>query len=199
MADEELKLQWKFNMAAIKIWKGTDWRKTNKQNPKTKQNKRPPQKLFVYVIFGQVASRLPVCFMGVSGCRVEVDVSSSSGCLLWHNDAIWWHRSGSISVQVMVCCLTAPSHYMNQCWLIISEILWHSTQTIFEKNVEDINRQITFEMYTCKITSKFLRRQWVNTLKSNQNGRQFSDDIFKCIFLNWNIYVFPEVCSQGSG
>ena len=33
------------------------------------------------------------------------------------SDAIWWHRSGSTLAQVMACCLTAPSHYLNQCWL----------------------------------------------------------------------------------
>ena len=34
------------------------------------------------------------------------------------SDAIWRHRSGSTLAQVMACCLTAPSHYLNQCWLI---------------------------------------------------------------------------------
>ena len=33
------------------------------------------------------------------------------------NHAIWHHRSGSILVQVMACCLTASSHYLNRCWL----------------------------------------------------------------------------------
>ena len=37
---------------------------------------------------------------------------------LWHSDAIWQLRSGSTLVQLMVCCLMAPSHYLNQCWLI---------------------------------------------------------------------------------
>ena len=37
---------------------------------------------------------------------------------LWLGDAIWWHRSGSTLVQVIACCLTAPSHYLNQCRLI---------------------------------------------------------------------------------
>ena len=37
------------------------------------------------------------------------------------SDAIWRHRSGSTLVQVMACCLTALSHYLNQCWLIISK------------------------------------------------------------------------------
>ena len=37
---------------------------------------------------------------------------------LWPNDAIWRQRSGSILAQVMTCYLMAPSHYLNQCWLI---------------------------------------------------------------------------------
>ena len=39
---------------------------------------------------------------------------------LWPSDTIWRQRSGSTLAQVMACCLTAPSHYLNQCWLIIS-------------------------------------------------------------------------------
>ena len=34
-------------------------------------------------------------------------------------------RSESTLSQVMACCLTTPSHYLNQCWLIVSEIQWH--------------------------------------------------------------------------
>ena len=42
----------------------------------------------------------------------------SSNCTfnsLWPNDAIWRQRSGSTLAQVMACCLTATSHYLNQC------------------------------------------------------------------------------------
>ena len=36
---------------------------------------------------------------------------------LWLSDIMWQHyRSGSTVVQVMACCLTTPSHYLNQ-WL----------------------------------------------------------------------------------
>ena len=45
---------------------------------------------------------------------------------LWPSDAMWWLRSGSTSIQVMACCPAAPSHYLNQCWLIISKAQWHS-------------------------------------------------------------------------
>ena len=37
---------------------------------------------------------------------------------LWFSDAIWRHRSGSTLAQVMACCLTEPSHYVNQAMLI---------------------------------------------------------------------------------
>ena len=49
-----------------------------------------------------------------------------AGCpnLLWSSEAIWWHRSGLTLAEVMACCLMASSHYLNQCLLIISEVLW---------------------------------------------------------------------------
>ena len=37
-------------------------------------------------------------------------------------DAIWRHRSGLTLVHVMACCLTAPSHYLNRCWLISNDV-----------------------------------------------------------------------------
>ena len=45
---------------------------------------------------------------------------------LWPSDVIWWQGSRSTLAQVMAWCLTAPSHYPNQCWLIIIEVQWYS-------------------------------------------------------------------------
>ena len=45
---------------------------------------------------------------------------------LWSGDTIWRHRSGSTSAQVVPCCMVVPSHYLNQCWLIIIKVYWHS-------------------------------------------------------------------------
>ena len=50
---------------------------------------------------------------------------------LWTRDSIWWHRSGSTSAQVMACCLMAPSHYLNQCWPLVSQVLCHSHENNF--------------------------------------------------------------------
>ena len=40
----------------------------------------------------------------------------------WPSDTMWRQRSGSTLAQVMACCLMAPSHYLNRCSLIISEV-----------------------------------------------------------------------------
>ena len=44
---------------------------------------------------------------------------------LWPSGTIWHRRYLSMLLQVMACCLTAPSHCLKQCWL---PILWHSFQ-----------------------------------------------------------------------
>ena len=44
----------------------------------------------------------------------------------WPGDGIWRHRSRPTVDQAMAWCLTASSHYLNHCWLLICEILWHS-------------------------------------------------------------------------
>ena len=51
------------------------------------------------------------------------------------------------------------SHYLIQCWSI--------------------------SILPCVTT----RPQWVNTLRQRQNGRHFADNIFKCSFLNENVWI----------
>ena len=61
---------------------------------------------------------------------------------------IWRQRSGSTLAEVMACCLTAPSHYLNQCWLIISGIhLRAILQEIPEPSVTEISLKITYLKY----------------------------------------------------
>ena len=59
---------------------------------------------------------------------------------LWLSDTIWWQRSGSTLAQVMACCLMAPSHYLNQYWLIISKALWSSSEGNIMRRSEDTNQ-----------------------------------------------------------
>ena len=52
----------------------------------------------------------------------------------WWSDTIRWHRSESALAQVMACCLTTPSHLLNQCWFLISNVLLYS----FERNFKAV-------------------------------------------------------------
>ena len=71
---------------------------------------------------GTFCSHLPLYAVTTKPSRIALNPFNSLG----PSDAIWRQRSGSTLAQVMACCLMAPSHYLNQCWLIISEVQWHS-------------------------------------------------------------------------
>ena len=58
---------------------------------------------------------------------------------LWPSDGIWWHRSGPTLTQVMAWCLTAPSHYLNRCWLLICEVLCLSCKSNFTRKMTSLD------------------------------------------------------------
>ena len=81
---------------------------------------------------------------------------------LWLSDIICRRRSGSTLVQVMACCLTAPSHYLNQCWLIISKARqWHSSEVNFTRDNSAINHLNKLDNFLPHIKSP--RGQRVNS------------------------------------
>ena len=51
----------------------------------------------------------------------------------------------------MAWCLMAPSHYLKQCWFIINEVLYHSPESNFIRNTQDINNQNVFENHHLKL------------------------------------------------
>ena len=60
---------------------------------------------------------------------------------------IWRHRSGSTLAQVMAWCLMAPSHYLNQCWLLISAVQSQSAEGNFTRYTSAINYWKYLEIY----------------------------------------------------
>ena len=52
------------------------------------------------------------------------------------SEAMWWLRWAFN--QVIVHRLTAPTHHLNQCWLIVSEVLWYSFTWGHFKNVYEL-------------------------------------------------------------
>ena len=82
---------------------------------------------------------------------------------LWPSDTMCWHRSGSALAQVMACCLMAPSHYLNQCWPPIYEVLWYSPQEQFHGECRSYYSVLWVWQLYFKIISIFPRGQWVKT------------------------------------
>ena len=74
---------------------------------------------------------------------------------LWPSDGIWQHRTWPTLAQVMVCCLTAPSHYLNQCWLIIGKVQSHSSGNHFTKDISAINHWSLFKITCLECHSNF--------------------------------------------
>ena len=72
-------------------------------------------------------------------------------------------RSRSTLAQVMACCLKSPGHYLNQCWIIISKVQWHSSVGSFTSETSAINQWNYLENNLSKISFKSPRGQWVNT------------------------------------
>ena len=72
---------------------------------------------------------------------------------LWHSDAKRRHIKEQSFVQVMALCRKATRHYLSkcwlisidQCWLIIPKVLWHS-KGIFIEGPGDTNQENKIEM-----------------------------------------------------
>ena len=82
---------------------------------------------------------------------------------LWPSHTIWQHGSGSTLVQVMACCLMTPSHYLNQCWLTMSKVLWHSSEGIIMGRSAHTNQWNKIENYMFRIAFRSHRGQWVDS------------------------------------
>ena len=85
-----------------------------------------------------------------SGGAVSDSTDQSTVCLTaWPSGAIWRHRYGSRMAQIMAFCLTAPSHYLKECWLIISNVLWHSSEVIIVRRSYSEKTYYICVLYVC--------------------------------------------------
>ena len=77
---------------------------------------------------------------------------------LWpSSDTIWRQGPWSPLVQLLDYCLTAPNHYLNQCWFIITSVLWHSHEINFTIGAHKVNLWCVFKDYTFEMTTSSSR------------------------------------------
>ena len=93
---------------------------------------------------------------GVSVVRIWEKINHVNS--LTPSDAIWRHGSWSTMVQVMACCLTAPSHNLDHCWL--GNIGFHSRPDAQENHLINLPK-FAFENHFCKQFLTLARGQWV--------------------------------------
>ena len=113
--------------------------------------------------------------------KASIEMNNTNWCWLWYihlkQNGMLTHwpygcrqRSGPTLDQVMACCLTAPSHYLNQCWLINTTVLWHSSEGFIMRRYEDTYKQNKNEILIFKITCRFPMDQCVNCDSFWTNG-----------------------------
>ena len=95
---------------------------------------------------------------------------------LWPTDAIWWQGSRSTLVQVIACCLMAPSHYLRNVdlsYLRSSDVRLRAVLLeISQPSVTKISLKMIFlRFYWVKSTSSRFPR--INLYKSNRNSFPF--------------------------
>ena len=124
-----------------------------------------------------------------SGCSVCYYVIHWIACLnsLWPRATIWRHGSESTLVQVIVCCLTAPSHYLNQyCFFSSMNFVGHM------RAISQKLHMISICKMCSKITAASHRGQWVeipNFIKKCSLSHRVT-----CVFmLHWlNIIIYKD-------
>ena len=77
-----------------------------------------------------------------------------------------------------------PSHYLNQCWLISSEVLRHSHEGRFAGNAQYVYVPYEFEKYYIKITATHI-----------QGSNEFESAIE--IFTTWMAIIADQNVADG--
>ena len=106
---------------------------------------------------------------------------------LWPSDTIWRHKSGSTLAQVMACCLTAPSHFLNQCWLITSKVQWHPSQNNFTRDTLAISHwnllEITYLWFCSNLPGANELGAYLFQFLDFCQGKVGLELLFRCVLL----------------
>ena len=98
----------------------------------------------------------------------------------------------STLIQVMACCRSASSHYLNKFGprpmsrYRHTRPQWVNIMEAGTKLPPHCRQQLQKHFIEWKVLH-------FNSLKPRQNGSHFADDIFKCIFLNENDWIPIEI------
>ena len=119
---------------------------------------------------------------------------------LTHCGLVTPYISGSTLAQVMACCLTAPSHYLNHCWHFIKGVLWHQPELEwnFTRSTPKLSQKI-FGDYMFKINGTSSRDQWVPMYHHLSSSKAIAESNVRYVMMG-NLGIFchvwgPATCS----
>ena len=98
--------------------------------------------------FSKILTKIPTFSFTKMRCKLSSAILSWLQCVdsLWPSYTVQWNRKGSTPVHVLVCCMTAPSHYLIQCWLITNGFLLHSPTTNFTGRAPEIIHKMSLKI-----------------------------------------------------
>ena len=127
---------------------------------------------------------------GISIRKTDILVSIAAGPHIFHQVivAYWRHMVTHIWVNtgsVVAWC----RHYLNQFWLLISEVLWHRSESNSTARTQAIILHNELESYILKITVISTRGHCVITVYT-ENKTPFSQNS-----LSWNMFASMTISS----
>ena len=90
----------------------------------------------------------------------------------------------------MACCLMAPSHYMNQCWLGIISLHPHA---VSQKMYKICRQKLSFEINIFQDVYASARWQWVNSLAPGRFQWNFTWIIVQLILVTDGLSISFEI------
>ena len=100
----------------------------------------------------------------------------------------WTPKTSMMICQYWFRWLLGAVRHQAITWSNIDQVLWHhmSSPNDNESNKLDGGFRSVCFIHTCMVAN-------FNTLRPRHNRRNFADDIFKCIFLNENVWIPTKV------
>ena len=107
----------------------------------------------------------------------EMDIESEQQTVQWRGD-------DTCSCYMIGDCFSSVNHNMILLYAVLYIITWYFL--LCSKFKYDIT-------YTVVNYNMILHTMWFNTSRLRQHGRHFPDNIFKCIFLNENVWIAIKI------
>ena len=111
-------------------------------------------------------------------------------CFLWCYWTTWW-TSGWVAKDFIEFIMLMWYHYKGYGVSVMSILKIDGVATGLRCTM--FHEMSIIAMYKLAVMYSQCSQVIINTLRSRQNGRHFTDDIFECIFLNANVWTVIEI------